>query len=127
MSLSLVEPVKRIGKYSKICKRSEYLDVQSSGARFKQRHLMMLYTSSTDSVEAVDTKFGITVSRKVGNAVVRNRVKRRLREVIRNGNFTLPGAWKVVIIARPCAANVSYRVLEKDFVGFTSWLSKRAS
>ena len=65
------------------------------------------------------SRFGITVGRRVGGAVVRNRVKRRLRELFRR--LRLITGWDIVIIARPAAAVVEYSVL-KDSVN--SLLSK---
>lgn len=50
------------------------------------------------------SRVGFTVSRKVGCAVVRNRVKRWLREAVRHELVALGGAWDVVFIARPSAA-----------------------
>ena len=56
------------------------------------------------------------VSRKVGNAVARNRVKRWLREVIRHHHRTLTDLWDVAIVALPQAATASLRLLEADLL-----------
>lgn len=58
------------------------------------------------------SRFGLTVSRKVGNAVVRNRVKRWLREAVRRERSTLPGRWDVVLIAHPSAATAGAALLQ---------------
>ena len=52
---------------------------------------------------------GFAVGRRVGNAVVRNRVKRRLREHLRQR--ILPENWDIVVAARPAAAGATYREL----------------
>jgi ribonuclease P protein component len=53
-------------------------------------------------------RLGLTVSRKVGNAVVRNRVKRRIREWFRRERGCFGGAWDVVVIARREAAALDF-------------------
>jgi len=51
----------------------------------------------------------LTVSRKVGNAVVRNRVKRRIREWFRCARASFPGSLDIVVIARRQAAELEFR------------------
>ena len=53
------------------------------------------------------SRLGLTVSRKVGNAVVRNRVKRRIREWFRRDGRQLAHGFDVVVIARQQAASMS--------------------
>ncbi len=58
------------------------------------------------------TRYGFSVSKRVGSAVTRNRVKRLFREILR----TTPVAcgWDIVIIARPGAAEADYATLKSD-------------
>ena len=58
------------------------------------------------------TRCGFVVSRRIGNAVVRNRVRRRLREIVRRLLGTLPQGWDLVFAARPAAAAAAYAELE---------------
>jgi ribonuclease P protein component len=55
------------------------------------------------------TRLGLVVSRKVGGAVVRNRVKRRVREWFRRSRGQLPAHADWIVIARPGAAELSAR------------------
>ncbi len=60
-------------------------------------------------------RYGFSVSRRVGKAVVRNRVKRLLREILRYAPLK-PG-WDIIFIARPLAASAGYTKLEKSVRG----------
>jgi len=58
-------------------------------------------------------RLGITTSRKVGNAVVRNRFKRRLRAWFRANRSDLPGEVDLVVIARRAGANLTLDQLDR--------------
>jgi ribonuclease P protein component len=66
-------------------------------------------------------RVGFTVSKKVGNAVERNRVRRRLREVVRRSSpeFLQPGR-DYVLIGRPSAIALPFERLTEDFYGALS-------
>ena len=61
-------------------------------------------------------RLGFTVSTKVGCAVVRNRIRRRLRELYRLNEDKLSAGWDVVVVARVRAAQSDYHQLEKSFL-----------
>lgn len=65
--------------------------------------------------EASPTRLGITVTRKVGNAVVRNRIKRLVREVFRQHRARLPVGLDLVFVAKQQAAQASFADVLDDF------------
>lgn len=97
-------------------KRTEFEECYSGGVRISGRHFQLFLRRRPLDADA-DTpsgppRLGISVSKKVGNAVTRNRVKRRLREIFRK---TRPGlAVDVVVHARPSAATASFEELARE-------------
>jgi ribonuclease P protein component len=87
-------------------KRQDFLRVQA-GRRVQKRHLV-IYSAPGDF------RVGFTVSRKVGNAVVRNRVRRRLRESLRLHPERLASDRDYVIIANPSAARAHVAGLDYE-------------
>jgi ribonuclease P protein component len=68
-------------------------------------------------------RVGFITSKRIGGAVVRNRVRRRMRDIVRTGQAQLrPGFW-FVLIARPAAARASYGELKDEWLR----LAERAS
>ena len=57
-------------------------------------------------------RVGVTVSKKLGGAVVRNRVRRRLREVYRLHETAFQPGWDIVVVARAKAIHTSFSKLE---------------
>ena len=68
-------------------------------------------------------RVGLVTSKRVGGAVARNRVRRRLREIVRRHQDTLGNGLWLVLIARPAAARASSAALEDEWLR----LLKRAS
>lgn len=60
-------------------------------------------------------RLGLSVSKKVGTAVKRNEVRRRLREIFRCSSDGLQGNVDLVISARPAAAEASFEELNEEF------------
>ncbi len=93
-------------------KRREFLRIQGAGTKHHLRHFLVFVVppASRPNGEstASPTRLGVTVTRKVGGAVVRNRIKRYVREAFRRkrGSFT-PG-YDMVWVAKQSAASVGY-------------------
>nr|WP_221634469.1 ribonuclease P protein component [Nocardioides luti] len=84
------------------------------GRRAGSRTLVVHLVAPGDGVDASTPRVGFVVSKAVGNAVLRNRVKRRLRHLAREHVSTLPGSAVLVVRALPAAAAASYEELGAD-------------
>jgi len=62
------------------------------------------------------SRFGVTTPARLGNAVLRNRLKRRLREVFRRHRAQLPGGWDILVNPREPVATVPFRSLEGELL-----------
>jgi ribonuclease P protein component len=104
-SLARPAPGARFGKEHRLRRRVDFLRVRRLGIRFQTAHFV-LYLARLPEQEAA--RLGSAVSRRIGNAVVRNRTKRRLRESFRCTlkRFLAPGS-TIVVVAREGAAQLN--------------------
>src|SRR5512143_441675 len=92
---------RRITKEMRLRRRADYVAVQKDGLKVHGRHVLLLARKRRDP-ELVG-RLGITVTKKVGNAVVRNRVRRLVREWMRLHGW-VPIGWDLVVVAKDSAA-----------------------
>jgi len=98
-------------KSRRLLKRSEFDRVYREGARSANTYFSVVYRK----VEMESpTRVGLAMGRSVGGAVVRNRAKRLLREVVRNHFDKLPDGWDVVLQARKSITNASVYALDAE-------------
>lgn len=108
-------PVPRFPAGSRLRARHEFTAVQDAGRRVATRYMTLLGRLNTLERD----RLGIVASRKLGGAVVRNRAKRRLREVFRRGLSPArpPGdrTFDLVAIARRELVDAPFALVEADF------------
>jgi ribonuclease P protein component len=63
-----------------------------------------------------NSRFGISVKKALGGAVVRNRIKRRIREILRRNRTEIPTGWDIVIHPRTTVAHAAFAPLEAELV-----------
>jgi ribonuclease P protein component len=68
--------------------------------------------------QAQEPRLGITVTRKIGNSVHRNRSRRLAREVFRKNKWRVPPGIDIVINVKKDLSEAGFELLEKDFLGF---------
>jgi ribonuclease P protein component len=112
------------GAADRLHRSTEFLRLQRNGVRFQSPHFV-LYAGSLDS-DGDRPRLGVTVSRRIGNAVVRNRVKRRVREFFRTEmRASLPAGTSVVVIARGGADALKPAAIRDELNGAARNLIRR--
>ena len=103
----------------RLTRSTEFARVRTEG---KAQRGGLLVLGSLEIGNDEPFRAGFVTSKRVGGAVVRNRVRRRLREILRQHQHELRTGFWVVLIARPAAARATYRALEDEWLR----LAKRA-
>ena len=96
---------------------TDYRNVFDTGKKYHSKSFVFFLSKK----QFGPTRLGITVSRKVGGAIKRNRIKRVLREIFRLNYFQLSPNTDIVIIVKKTAVNHNYDQLKQEFMNICSW------
>ena len=107
-------------KGQRLTQASEYERVKKDGSA-RSGKLLVLNVLPVE--HSGPCRAGLITSRRIGSAVVRNRVRRRLREIVRHHQHDLREGFWIVLVARKNAATAGYRALEHEWLR----LARRAS
>lgn len=91
-------------KEERISKRSEFSDLRLHGKRHSRGNFVVILRKNGRDI----TRLGIAVSKRVGNSVKRNRIKRLIREVFRHNKQEIPKGYDILIVAREAADKPSF-------------------
>jgi ribonuclease P protein component len=111
---------KRFPRECRLLRRAEFDAVYRDGRRRASKQFVVFFlphAASTDVPAARDAKpsrFGASVKRALGNAVVRNRIRRRIREILRLHRQEFSAGWDIVIHPRSSVATAPFASLAEE-------------
>jgi ribonuclease P protein component len=98
-------------KSERLLKRREFLTARREASRrVETKYFLVLLRPNRTK----QTRLGITVTKKIGKAVKRNRIKRHVREFFRLNKHSLPPGCDVVVIARMGAAELTGKNIARE-------------
>lgn len=99
-------------RFNSIKKNRDFQVVYKTGKSYANK-LLVMYVVDTG---AKDTRIGISVSKKVGNSVVRHHVTRLIREIYRLNKEKIKTGLDIVVVARPAAKDSDYKMIESAYM-----------
>lgn len=98
-------------RFPSLKKNAEYQSVYKNGRSFATGRLVMYIAENGRG----HNRLGISVSKKVGNSVVRHTFCRKIREIFRLQNNRTKTGYDIIIVARNAAKDASYHSLNRDY------------
>ena len=98
--------------HERIRKKKEFLLLYKKGKRYREKYFTLIYLSN-------DLKFSrmaVVVSKKVGNAVIRNKVKRWIRALFRTNKDLLKNSFDLIFIAKMEISETTWSKLQQEYV-----------
>jgi ribonuclease P protein component len=99
-------------KYEIVKKNMDFNDIMNTGAYLKSKYYYIYYKDNG----LLYPKFGLAVSKKCGNAVERNKLKRQLRMIVDNHKDLFLNGNNYIIVVRKALIGTSYKQMEENLV-----------
>jgi ribonuclease P protein component len=103
-----------------LVRRVDYEAVYRGGQRRSSQQFAVFYRANGRE----HSRFGISVKKGLGGAVVRNRIRRRVREILRQNRTEIPSGWDIVIHPRSSVAQAPFAPLEVELLRLLQNLAK---
>jgi ribonuclease P protein component len=97
----------------RLVRRGEFDAVYRAGKRRSSSHFTVFFRAN----ELSQSRFGFSIKKELGGAVVRNRIRRRLRDIVRCHRTEIPVGWDIVIHPKSAVNKAAFAVLTNDLVG----------
>ena len=96
-----------LNRINRLRKRYQFNYVYKSGEHYSSEHIVLyVVPSKTKSI-----KVGFAVTKKVGHAVIRNKIRRRLREIVRIHLPNLKQCYNIIVVAKEHIVNANFEQL----------------
>lgn len=116
----------RFPKSARLQKRAEFLLAQNRGHKLHLSHFLV-FAIRAECAEREGARLGITITKKVGHAVFRNRIKRWVREAFRRERHRFPSGWDLVFVAKRQCVNADYAAVLRDMRSAGRQVSRRCA
>ena len=97
---------------ARLVRKSEFDAAYRAGKRRSSSHFTVFFRAN----EQPQSRFGFSIKKTLGGAVVRNRIRRRLREMVRCHRLEIPAGWDIVIHPKSTVASVKFAALTADLL-----------
>lgn len=95
-------------------KRQDFLKISNGGKRYYSEHFLVQILQNPENSGMF--RVGYVATRKIGNAVNRNKAKRRLRSLVYLNQHQIPLGYEYVFVAKASLWSVTFEILQNDFV-----------
>ena len=96
---------------------------RGNGGRLRSPQFVVFYCANGGG----GSRFGISVKKALGGAVVRNRIRRRIREILRRNYLEIPSGWDMVMHPRRSVAGSDFSALQAELIGLLRTLPPAAA
>ena len=97
---------------ARLVRRGDFDAVYRAGKRRSSSHFTVFFRAN----ELPQSRFGVSIKKALGGAVVRNRIRRRLREIVRCHRGEIPAGWDIVIHPKSAVAQAAFVTLTADLL-----------